>query len=66
MVAWTQECDGVLVSVTDGGGGTRPRPVHAPSSALGGRGMAMVDVLSRKWWTERTASRSTVHALLAV
>jgi anti-sigma regulatory factor (Ser/Thr protein kinase) len=66
LVAWTLEGDNLRVSVTDGGGGTRPRNMHAPSSALAGRGMAIVEALALKWWTERTESRSTVHALLHV
>ncbi len=63
-VSWTLEDRGLQLSVTDGGSGTRPRTVNAPSSALAGRGMAIVDVLAQEWWTERTPSRSTVHALL--
>jgi serine/threonine-protein kinase RsbW len=66
QVAWALEQEGLQVSVTDGGGGTRPHPVHASSSALAGRGMSIVEVLSDQWWTERTESRSTVHALLSV
>lgn len=66
LVTWTLDDGTVRVSVTDGGGGTRPRNVHAPSSALAGRGMAIVDVLAEDWWTERTDSRSTVHATLHV
>ena len=64
QVTWTLESDGLQLSVTDGGSGTRPRNVHAPSSAIAGRGMAIVEVLAQKWWTERSGSRSTVHALL--
>ena len=26
--------------------------------------MAIVDALAHKWWTERTRTRSTIHALL--
>ena len=63
-VSWTLEDRGLLLSVTDGGSGTRPRTVNAPSSALAGRGMAIVEILAQEWWTERTGSRSTVHALL--
>jgi hypothetical protein len=40
--------------------------VHAPSSALAGRGMGIVEMLALDWWTERTGARSTVHALLNV
>ena len=66
LVTWTFEDDGLQLSVTDGGSGTRPRRVKAPSSALAGRGMTIVEVLAEKWWSERTGSRSTVHAVLHV
>ena len=66
LVSWTRKADGVLVSVTDGGSGTRPRPVRAPSTAVAGRGMAIVDMLAEEWWAERTRTRCTVHALLPV
>jgi anti-sigma regulatory factor (Ser/Thr protein kinase) len=65
QVAWTVEPRGLQISVTDGGASTRPRSVNAPTSALAGRGMTIVGVLSRDWWTERTSSRSTVFALVA-
>jgi len=66
LVAWTFTGRGVDLAVTDGGSGTRPRNVHAPSSALAGRGMAIVETLAQDWWTERSGSRQTVHALLHV
>lgn len=65
-VSWTLESRGLQLSVTDGGSGTRPRALHASSSALAGRGMAIVEVLSREWWYEHSPSRTTVHALLNV
>lgn len=58
--------DDLQLSVTDGGGGTRPHTVDAPSSALAGRGMAIVESLAVRWWAEETRSRSTVHVLLAM
>jgi serine/threonine-protein kinase RsbW len=64
VVSWALENGGVQLSVTDGGGSTRPRNVHAPSSALAGRGMSIIEVLAQRWWTERTAGRSTVHVVL--
>ena len=64
LVSWTLEPDGIKVTVTDGGSGTRPRNVHAPSSALAGRGMTIVEMLAPRWWAERSGSRSSVHALL--
>jgi serine/threonine-protein kinase RsbW len=66
LVSWTLEPDGIQVTVTDGGSGTRPRALQASSSALAGRGMAIVDVLAQEWWSEQGPSRTTVHALLHV
>ena len=65
-VSWVLEPRGIDLSVTDGGSSTRPRKVNAPSSALAGRGMAIVEMLAQEWWSERTGSRTTVHALLHI
>ena len=64
LISWCLERRGLQLSVTDGGSGTRPRKVHAGSSALAGRGMAIVDTIALTWWSEKTQSRSTVHAIL--
>lgn len=66
VVAWAIEDTGLQISVTDGGSGTRPRKVNASSSALAGRGMAIVETLADSWWTDRTRTRSTVHAVLSL
>lgn len=66
MVAWCVDRSGLKLSVTDGGSPTRPHRVNAGSSALAGRGMAIVESLADSWWAERTRSRSTVHALLSM
>ena len=66
VVSWKVAKQGLQISVTDGGSGTRPRKVNAPSSALAGRGMAIVETLAETWWSDKTRSRSTVHAVLAV
>lgn len=66
LISWCVERRGLQISVTDGGSGTRPRKVHAGSSALAGRGMAIVDTIALTWWSEKTRSRSTVHAILAL
>jgi anti-sigma regulatory factor (Ser/Thr protein kinase) len=65
-VSLVLEPHGIDLSVTDGGGSTRPRTVNAPSSALAGRGMTIVESLAQEWWSERTGSRTTVHALLHI
>jgi serine/threonine-protein kinase RsbW len=64
QVTWNREGEEIQVSVTDGGATTRPRNVHAAPTALAGRGIAIVDALAQRWWTEDTQSRSTVYALL--
>lgn len=65
-VSWTVNERGLQISVTDGGSGTRPRKVNASSSALAGRGMAIVETLADSWWADRTRARSTVHAVLSL
>jgi anti-sigma regulatory factor (Ser/Thr protein kinase) len=65
-VSWELESRGLQLTVTDGGSGTRPRALQASSSALAGRGMAIVEVLAQEWWSEQGPSRTTVHALLNV
>jgi anti-sigma regulatory factor (Ser/Thr protein kinase) len=64
LVAWCDAGGRVELSVTDGGSDTRPRNVKASSSAVAGRGMAIVEILALRWWSERTASCCTVHAQL--
>lgn len=63
-ITWHLEPQGLEVAVTDGGSSTRPRKVHAPSSAVAGRGMAIVDSLALSWWADRSRTRSTVHAIV--
>lgn len=64
LIAWCLDKGGLRISVTDGGSTTRARALNAPATAVSGRGMAIVDALAHQWWSERTRSRSTVHALL--
>jgi serine/threonine-protein kinase RsbW len=66
LISWTEERQGLRLSVTDGGSATRPRKLNASSSALAGRGMAIVESLAVAWWTEQSRSRSTVHAVLSI
>ena len=64
VVGWEIEPRGLHIYVTDGGRGTRPRTVQATSSALAGRGMAIVESLASTWWHEQHRAQSTVHAVL--
>jgi anti-sigma regulatory factor (Ser/Thr protein kinase) len=64
QVSWKADPHGIQLSVTDGGSSTRPHRVNASSSALAGRGMAIVDSLAYRWWIDQTHSRCTVNAVL--
>jgi serine/threonine-protein kinase RsbW len=64
QVNWKIEERALRISVTDGGSATRPHKVNAPSSALAGRGMAIVDTVTERWWADKGQARSTVHAVL--
>jgi hypothetical protein len=64
-VAWTLS-DGTLeLAVGDGGGPTQPRTGRPPSvSSLGGRGLGIVDHLSRRWGVRSDDQGTTVWAVL--
>ena len=66
LIEWELERRGLAISVTDGGSGTRPRKVHVASSALAGRGMAIVESMAVTWWADHGRAGSTVHALVAL
>lgn len=64
LITWCHDGDGIRLSVTDGGSSSRPHTMNAPPAALSGRGMAIVEALAADWWSERSQTRSTIHALL--
>jgi anti-sigma regulatory factor (Ser/Thr protein kinase) len=66
QVAWAVDDGGVEVAVSDGGGPTRPRQAHASVSALGGRGLDIVEFLSRRWGVRADDAGLTVWAVVAV
>jgi serine/threonine-protein kinase RsbW len=66
LVRWHQEDTKLALSVCDGGGMTLPQRVEAGPTDVDGRGLAIVDALSSKWWVERTSHLHTVHVLLAL
>ncbi|WP_309302909.1 ATP-binding protein [Streptomyces sp. PT12] len=48
--SWSQASDGsVTISVTDGGGPTRPRPASPSVTARGGRGLTIIGSLTSAW-----------------
>jgi len=55
--SWSRDTDGGLtISVTDGGGPTRPLPATPSVSARGGRGLAIISALAREWGVETGGS----------
>ena len=63
-VAWTLSNGSLQVSVSDGGGPTRPRAGHPSLSSLGGRGLAIVDYLCSSWGIRSCDGGMTVWAEL--
>lgn len=53
--SWRRDVTGELtISVTDGGGPTRPLPATPSVSARGGRGLAIITSLASDWGVEET------------
>lgn len=65
QVAWEVDDGAIEVAVSDGGSHTSPRPAHASASALGGRGLDIVEFLARRWGVRSDAAGLTVWAVLA-
>lgn len=61
LVRWLREGDDLVLSVGDGGGSTEPQIVTAGYDAERGRGLAIVEALSLRWWAERSRSMHLVH-----
>ncbi|NGN69177.1 ATP-binding protein [Streptomyces sp. A7024] len=54
----------ITVSVTDGGGPTRPLPAKPSVTARGGRGLAIIRRLSRDWGVSYAVGEVTVWAVV--
>jgi anti-sigma regulatory factor (Ser/Thr protein kinase) len=65
-VAWRLDAGSVRVSVSDGGGPTLPEPGQATQAATGGRGLRIVERLSRRWGTRSDDEGMTVWAEVEV
>ncbi|MFI7102873.1 ATP-binding protein [Streptomyces sp. NPDC050161] len=67
LASWRIDGRGQLtVSVTDGGGPTRPRPATPSVTARGGRGLAIIRSLSKDWGVrEVMEGEVTVWAVLS-
>jgi anti-sigma regulatory factor (Ser/Thr protein kinase) len=64
QVAWLVDRGSVEVAVSDGGGPTRPRQDYPPVSALGGRGLGIVERLSADWGIRSDEVGQTVWAVV--
>jgi anti-sigma regulatory factor (Ser/Thr protein kinase) len=65
-VSWRIEAASVEVAVSDGGGPTRPELGQPTQSATGGRGLRIVEKLSRSWGTSTGSEGTTVWAEVPV
>ena len=65
QVAWALGDDAIEVAVSDGGAATTPARTHASVSALGGRGLDIVEYVARRWGIRADDSGQTVWAVLA-
>lgn len=61
---WRLEEDGLVISVTDGGSSGVPHKVDASLHAQSGRGMAIIDAVAERWWTDSSPTAATVSALV--
>ncbi|GAA0932971.1 hypothetical protein GCM10009554_17790 [Kribbella koreensis] len=63
--AWWIDKAGIHLEVVDGCGETEPRRIaDAHPDAVGGRGLAIVDVLTSEWGVRTAQHRRTVYALV--
>lgn len=63
-VSWAVAGESVEVAVRDGGGPTAPHPAYPSLSAVGGRGLTIVDQLASRWGVRSSEVGTTVWAVL--
>src|ERR1700685_4420202 len=64
QVTWIVDAGSVEITVTDGGGQARPHAARASLSSPGGRGLGIVEYLSRHWGVRSDGPGITVWAVL--
>ena len=63
--AWWIDRAGIHVEVTDGRGDTEPQRINdTHPESIGGRGLAIVDILTSGWDVRTAATHRTVHAII--
>jgi anti-sigma regulatory factor (Ser/Thr protein kinase) len=65
QVTWVLDAGSIEVTVTDGGSCTRPHALRPSASTLGGRGLGIVEHLSRRWGVRTDDLGLTVWAILS-
>ena len=60
QVTWDLENESVEIAVSDGGSTTLPRVSRPALSALGGRGLEIVETLSQRWGVRCAGPGTTV------
>lgn len=65
LLAWALDEDAIEVAVSDGGAMTRPMAAQPTVSSLGGRGLGIVEYLTRSWGVRTDAAGLTVWAVVA-
>lgn len=63
-LAWWCQERRVTIEVTDGGGPSFPTAGPPATSAIGGRGLAMVAAVSADWGVDRSPAETTVWAVV--
>jgi anti-sigma regulatory factor (Ser/Thr protein kinase) len=63
-VTWIVDAGSVEITVTDGGGPTRPHAAQPSLSSPGGRGLGIVEYLSRHWGVRADSRGTTVWAVV--
>lgn len=65
LAVWWLDKAGIHLEVTDGRGDTEPMRITDPHpESIGGRGLAIVDVLTSEWGVRTEKSRRTVYAVV--
>ncbi|TCM49480.1 anti-sigma regulatory factor (Ser/Thr protein kinase) [Kribbella orskensis] len=63
--AWWIDKAGIHIEVTDGCGDTEPQRINDPHpESIGGRGLAIVEMLTVEWTVRTADKRRTVHAIV--
>jgi serine/threonine-protein kinase RsbW len=66
LVRWHLEGPELLLTVSDGGGLSRPEVIAVPPESESGRGLAIVEALSLRWRIEHSINVHAVHVHLAL